>query len=56
MAVRWDRRDPEAVRAALEPGGRPDIATTMARGPLDEVRTVRGHKARRRVGGWHRRR
>src|SRR5437588_5371840 len=33
----WYRRDKEAVAAALQQGERPDLATTMASGPLDEL-------------------
>src|SRR5207248_6628087 len=33
----WYRRDREAVLAALRRGERPDLATTMACGPLDEL-------------------
>src|SRR5437588_11196931 len=33
----WYRRDKEAVAAALQQGQRPDLATTMASGPLDEL-------------------
>ncbi|HUS14647.1 MAG TPA: hypothetical protein VM536_06465 [Chloroflexia bacterium] len=33
----WYRRDREAVLAALRRGARPDMATTMACGPLDEL-------------------
>src|SRR5258708_4561315 len=33
----WYRRDKEAVAAALQRGQRPDLATTMASGPLDEL-------------------
>ena len=33
----WYRQDPEAVRTALLAGERPDLATTMACGPLDEL-------------------
>src|SRR5258706_12511599 len=35
--MEWYRRDKEAVAAALQRGERPDLATTMARGPLDEL-------------------
>ena len=31
------RKDKEAVAAALQRGERPDLATTMASGPLDEL-------------------
>lgn len=37
MDVRWYRQDPGAVRTALVQGERPDLATTMACGPLDEL-------------------
>jgi hypothetical protein len=33
----WYRRDKEAVVEALRRGERPDLATTMASGPLDEL-------------------
>jgi predicted RNA binding protein YcfA (HicA-like mRNA interferase family) len=33
----WYRRDKEAVATALQRGERPDLATTMASGPLDEL-------------------
>src|SRR2546429_7972488 len=33
----WYRRDKEAVAEALRRGERPDLATTMASGPLDEL-------------------
>src|SRR5437588_8998985 len=33
----WYRKDKEAVAAALQQGERPDLATTMASGPLDEL-------------------
>src|SRR5438105_3007899 len=33
----WYRRDQAAVLAALRRGERPDMATTMACGPLDEL-------------------
>src|SRR5881275_590984 len=33
----WYRRDKAAVAAALQRGERPDLATTMASGPLDEL-------------------
>jgi hypothetical protein len=33
----WYRKDKEAVAAALQQGERPDFATTMASGPLDEL-------------------
>src|SRR6478672_11611208 len=35
--MEWYRRDKEAVAAALQRGERPDLATTMAGGPLDEL-------------------
>jgi len=35
--MEWYRRDNEAVAAALQRGERPDLATTMASGPLDEL-------------------
>ncbi len=35
--MEWYRRDKEAVAAALQRGERPDVATTMASGPLDEL-------------------
>ena len=35
--MEWYRRDKEAVAAALQRGDRPDVATTMASGPLDEL-------------------
>jgi hypothetical protein len=35
--MEWSRRDKEAVAAALQRGERPDLATTMASGPLDEL-------------------
>src|SRR5437879_7233363 len=34
--MEWYRRDKEAVAAALQQGQRPDLASTMASGPLDE--------------------
>ncbi len=37
MARVWYRQDREAVLAALRRGARPDMATTMACGPLDEL-------------------
>lgn len=37
MKTRWYRQDREAVLAALRRGQRPDWATTMASGPLDEL-------------------
>src|SRR5262249_18796371 len=33
----WYRQDREAVRGALRRGQRPELATTMACGPLDEL-------------------
>ena len=33
----WYRQDREAVVAALQRGERPDLATTMACGPVDEL-------------------
>jgi len=35
--MEWYRRDKEGVAAALQRGERPDLATTMASGPLDEL-------------------
>jgi hypothetical protein len=35
--MEWYRRDKEAVASALRRGERPDLATTMASGPLDEL-------------------
>src|SRR2546428_12611728 len=35
--MEWYRRDKEAVAAALQRGERPDVATTMASGLLDEL-------------------
>src|SRR5260221_4052655 len=35
--MEWYRRDKAAVAAALQRGERPDLATTMASGPLDEL-------------------
>lgn len=37
MACTWFRHDQVAVEAALRRGERPDMATTMASGPLDEL-------------------
>lgn len=37
MELRWYQRNQEAVAKALEGGARPDMATTMASGPLDEL-------------------
>ena len=35
--MEWYRNDKEAVAGALRRGERPDLATTMASGPLDEL-------------------
>src|SRR6266567_6603326 len=35
--MEWYRRDKEVVAEALRRGERPDLATTMASGPLDEL-------------------
>src|SRR5260221_1831911 len=35
--MEWYRKDKEAVAEALRRGERPDLATTMASGPLDEL-------------------
>src|SRR5947208_12499228 len=35
--MEWYRRDKEAVAAALQRGERPELATTMGSGPLDEL-------------------
>src|SRR5437660_10991228 len=35
--MEWYRRDKEVVAAALRRGARPDLATTMASGRLDEL-------------------
>ncbi len=35
--MEWYRRDKEEGAAALRRGERPDLATRMASGPLDEV-------------------
>ncbi len=35
--MEWYRNDKTAVAEALSRGERPDLATTMARGPLDEL-------------------
>jgi hypothetical protein len=35
--MEWYRRDKEAVVAGLRRGERPELATTMASGPLDEL-------------------
>jgi hypothetical protein len=35
--MEWYRRDTEAVAAALRRGERPDLATTMDSGSLDEL-------------------
>jgi DDE family transposase len=37
MELHWYRRNQEAVAQALEAGAHPDMATTMASGPLDEL-------------------
>src|SRR5260370_38018831 len=37
MGVGWDGEDKEGVVAALRRGERPDMATTMSSGPLDEL-------------------
>lgn len=37
MQLTWYRRDNDAVAAALARGEQPDMATTMASGPLDEL-------------------
>jgi hypothetical protein len=37
MGLVWYRRDREGVLAALRRGERPDLATTMSSGPLDEL-------------------
>ncbi len=37
MKLGWYQRNQEAVVAALKHGARPDMATTMASGPLDEL-------------------
>jgi hypothetical protein len=37
MGLVWYRQDKEAVAAALSAGERPDLATTMSSGPLDEL-------------------
>ena len=37
MKLRWYQRNQEVVAKALEEGARPDMATTMASGPLDEL-------------------
>ncbi len=37
MGLAWYRQDKEAVVAALRRGERPDMATTMSSGPLDEL-------------------
>lgn len=37
MELRWYRRDQEGVAEALEGGAHPDLATTMASGPLDDL-------------------
>jgi len=35
--MEWYRRDKAAVAGALQRGERPDLATTMTTGPLDEL-------------------
>lgn len=42
MELRWYRRNQEAVAQALEHGARPDMATTMASGPMDELVALHG--------------
>ena len=42
MGLVWYRRDREAVLAALRRGERPDLATTMSSGPLDELVALQG--------------
>lgn len=37
MGLRWYRQDKDAVVGALRRGERPDMATTMSSGPLDEL-------------------
>src|SRR5260370_21392675 len=37
MGVGWDGEDKEGVVAALRRGERPDMATAMSSGPLDEL-------------------
>lgn len=37
MRLRWYQQDREAVVAALKTGARPDMATTMGSGPLDDL-------------------
>lgn len=37
MKLRWYQRNQEAVVAALKSGERPDMATTMASGPVDDL-------------------
>ena len=37
MELRWYRRNQEAVEEAVAAGANPDMATTMATGPLDEL-------------------
>jgi len=37
LKLRWYRRNQEAVAEALRKGTRPDMATTMASGPLDDL-------------------
>ena len=61
--MEWYRRDKEAVAAALQRGERPDLATTMASGPLDELVALHEELGifaivdaveaqRKRAGGW----
>jgi hypothetical protein len=38
--MEWYRRDKEAVASAMRRGERPDLAATMASGPLDELVTL----------------
>ncbi len=37
MKLQWYQRNQEAVVAALKNGARPDMATTMKSGPLDDL-------------------
>jgi hypothetical protein len=37
MSITWFQRNDEAVVAAMRKGRRPDLATTMSSGPLDEL-------------------
>lgn len=37
MKLQWYQRNQEAVIEALKRGERPDMATTMASGPLDDL-------------------